>query len=225
MFLYYFARSQTAAAAASAARGAQTRSGVRHRGAATGRICRPPEYFGGGERSSRAGSSEQRSPRSHPTVNGCMRSAKDGSGLPSKMRSTISEASRFRRRIRLIYERLTRSASANSRTEANRPSPRMFCHRHARASALTVCCSAAVRSRCRAALRCAYNSPPLEAHWNAHDERDAVEPTLHHAAILSRYCCSSQIRLASPSALIRASSASSCTRPARRAAARSGPAR
>src|SRR5918996_824176 len=61
--------------------------------------------------------------------------------------------------------------------------------------------------RCHDALAA---TAALEAHRNPHDERGAVEPylaALDHAAILSLCCRSSPTRLASPSALIRTSSA------------------
>jgi hypothetical protein len=110
------------------------------------------------------------------------------------------------------------SASEISVTEVYTPSSSSFCHRHARERAFR---KRAVwlrlpRGHKLAAVR--RDDPlaaasALEAHWDAYNERGAVEPrlgALDHAAILSR-CRSSATRLGRPAALIRTSSASSCT--------------
>jgi hypothetical protein len=73
------------------------------------------------------------------------------------------------------------------------------------------------RKRKLAAVRCDNSlatTPALEPHGDPHDQRRALEPGLdaaHHAAFLSLCCRSSPTKLTSPSALIRTSSAFSCT--------------
>jgi Putative glutamine amidotransferase len=114
------------------------------------------------------------------------------------------------------------------------PSSSSFCHRHARANALT---SAAVRLRLgrRRDLAPVWRydalttSPPLENAWGS------VRPAcchpalslgaLPHAAFLSPCCRSSPTRLARPSALIRTRARSPARRPARPGAERFAPAR
>jgi Transposase, Mutator family len=71
--------------------------------------------------------------------------------------------------------------------------------------------------RDRAAVRCYYALPApaaLEPHRDADDQRRPIEPGLsafRHAAFLAPLCRNSPTRLAKPSALIRTSSAASCT--------------
>jgi hypothetical protein len=92
-------------------------------------------------------------------------------------------ASRTRCRIPLIEERLTRSASASSRSEANRPSSIMLYHSQARASALTSPRRLGLgRRRDRAAVgsdNALAAAAALEPHGDARDEGVPVEPNAH----------------------------------------------
>jgi hypothetical protein len=91
-------------------------------------------------------------------------------------------------------------------TEGYMPASSSFCNRQARVSALIrVSCGWGPRlsalSRCRRAGDALPAAAALEPHWDAHDQRAAVEPGLDaalHAAFLSPRCRSSAAKLTSP---------------------------